>query len=173
MNLATTGAAAPDLRFRTPRSDDGSALWSLARANGLDENSPYSYLLWTEYFAETSVVTTTGGSDQPIGFITGFCPPADPDTVFVWQVGVDHDHRRKGIAGQMLDQLFARCGATHLEATVTPSNVASETLFRRFGERHGASVETQPLFTADQFPSTVGDHEAEIRFRIGPTATDA
>jgi L-2,4-diaminobutyric acid acetyltransferase len=53
---------------------------------------------------------------------------------------------------------------------VTPSNVASETLFRRFGARHGAPVATDELFAEELFPP---GHEAEVRFRIGPLAGDA
>ena len=154
------------LRYRRPRVADGSALWSLARANGLDENSPYAYLLWAEYFADTMVVATTEDDDDtPVGFVTAFARPDEPTTVFVWQIGVDEGHRRRGIAGALLDHLADWTGLDHREATVTPTNIASETLFRRFGERHGGVVETEMLFTEDHFPP---GHEAEVRFRIGP-----
>lgn len=145
--------------------DDGLGLWTLARSNGLDENSPYAYLLWAEYFADSTVVVTEAGGETPVGFVTGFRPPNDPSTVFVWQIGVDAAHRNQGIAGRMLDHLVETTDAQWLEATVTPTNVASETLFRRFGERHGAATTTEELFPADQFPP---GHEAEHRFRIGP-----
>ncbi len=155
--------------YRSPRRTDGPALWALAKANGLDENSPYAYLLWVEYFADTTVVAVDPDDDAtPIGFVTGFVPPTDPDAAFVWQVGVDADHRRKGIAGGLLDELVARTGATYLEATVTPSNVASDTLFRRFGDRHDAAVRTEDLFGEELFPP---GHEAEVRYRIGPVST--
>jgi L-2,4-diaminobutyric acid acetyltransferase len=167
-----TASADRCLAFRPPRTADGPILWQLARANGLDENSPYAYLLWSEYFRDTTVVATLptegpaeGGDEVPVGFVTAFRRPDEPDTVFVWQVGVDAGHRRRGIAGLLLDALVERCGATHLEATVTPSNAASETLFRRFGARHGAPVSTDELFGEDLFPP---GHEAEVRFRIGP-----
>ena len=160
------------LRFRAPRVADGSALWALARANGLDENSPYAYLLWTEYFGDTTVVATTVDDDAPVGFVTAFERPDEPGTVFVWQIGVDDAHRRRGIAGSLLDHLVEQHGSERLEATVTPSNTASETLFRRFADRHGATVTTEELFAEELFPP---GHEAEIRFRIGPLGrrTDA
>lgn len=152
------------LRHRRPRAEDASILWELAKDNGLDENSPYAYLLWTEYFADTTVVAVDD-ADAPVGFVTAFAPPAEPDTVFVWQIGVDADHRRRGIAGALLDRLVDQCRARHLEATVTPSNAASDTLFRRFAERHDAPVMTEALFDEEHFPP---GHEAEIRYRIGP-----
>lgn len=161
----TANANRDALRYRAPRPADGSALWALARANGLDENSPYAYLLWAEYFAATTVVAALEADDAPVGFVTAFARPDQPRTVFVWQIGVDESQRRRGIAGTLLDHLVERAGADHLEATVTPTNTASETLFRRFGDRHGAPVATDELFPAELFPP---GHEAEVRFRIGP-----
>ena len=163
----TTSAHDTTLGYRLARLEDGPALWSLAKANGLDENSPYAYLLWTEYFRDTTVVATDDG-DAPVGFVTAFRRPDEPSAVFVWQIGVDASHRRRGIAGRLLDELFERTGGNTLEATVTPSNSASETLFRRFGERHGLAVTVEPLFAEELFPP---GHEAELRFRISP-ATD-
>lgn len=164
MAPTTTSAQHTSLEYRLARLEDGPALWSLAKANGLDENSPYAYLLWTEYFRDTTVVAADD-DDRPVGFVTAFCRPDEPTTVFVWQIGVDASHRRRGIAGRLLDELFERAQATALEATVTPSNSASETLFRRFGDRHGLPVTVEPLFGEELFPP---GHEAELRFRIGP-----
>ncbi len=156
------------IRLRPVTTADGPALLRLATSNGLDENSPYAYLMWAEYFGGSSIVATTDASDEPLGFVMGFRRPDDHDTTFVWQIGVDDRHRRRGIAALLLDELVAHTGATHLEATVTPSNEASATLFRRFGERHDAALTTDEVFSAAQFPP---GHEAEIRYRIGPIET--
>lgn len=166
MALTTTSADRSSLGYRLARLEDGPALWSLAKDNGLDENSPYAYLLWSEYFRDTTVVAVDDG-DRAVGFVMAFLRPDEPETAFVWQIGVSADHRRRGIAGTLLDELFERTEASVLEATVTPSNSASETLFRRFGERHGLSVAVEPLFGEELFPP---GHEAELRFRIGPDA---
>jgi L-2,4-diaminobutyric acid acetyltransferase len=66
----------------------------------------------------------------------------------------------------MLDTLFDQVpGVDHLEATVTPDNTGSITLFSRFAERRGAQVHRSELFSAE----LLGDgHEPEILFRIGP-----
>jgi L-2,4-diaminobutyric acid acetyltransferase len=160
----TTSAQNHSLEYRLARLEDGPALWTLARSNGLDENSPYAYLLWTEYFRSTTIVAADD-RDAAVGFVMAFLRPDEPSTVFVWQIGVAADHRRRGIAGRLLDELFEQTGAKVVEATVTPSNSASETLFRRFGARHGLSVSVEPLFGEELFPP---GHEAEHRFRIGP-----
>lgn len=153
---------APPPSLRRPSATDGPALWALAGDCGLDQNSPYAYALWGEYFAATSVVAVDD-DDHAIGFISGFRAPGEPDTVFVWQVAVSPHHRRRGVAGQMLDDLVATTGASTIEATVTPSNAPSLTLFRALGERHGTSVDERLLFGEDLL---LGGHEPEVLLRI-------
>ena len=152
-----------ELRFRSPTPSDGEALWRLAGEVGLDLNSPYAYVLWGEHFAGTSVVASVGG--DTVGFVTGFRPPEDHDTLFVWQIAVAASTRRSGLGARMLDHLLQRTGVSYLEATVTPDNEASQALFRSVGTRHDAPVDVAPLFAADLFPD---GHEPEVRFRIGP-----
>ena len=156
------------LRLRRPSPDDGEPLWRLAGEVGLDLNSPYAYVMWGEYFAGTSVVADLDGSVA--GFVIGFRVPEDPDTFFVWQVGVAARARRTGLAAAMVDHLLERTGARFLEATVTPDNAASAALFRSVGTRHGAPVDVGPAFSADLFPD---GHEPELRFRIGPLPSRA
>lgn len=143
-------------------------MWHLAR-QAVDENSPYSYLMLCEYFADTCAVATL--DDDLVGFVTGFRPPRELTTYFVWQVAVDPEARGFGIASQLLYEVTGRpwpVPVAHLEATVTPDNVASSRLFRGFAERHGVACEEDILFTRDHFGGA--DHEPEIRYRIGPLA---
>jgi L-2,4-diaminobutyric acid acetyltransferase len=90
----------------TPTSADGPLMWGLAlESGGLDVNSRYAYLLWCRDFAATSIVARSG--DRLAGFITGYRRPDAPDTLFVWQVAVGPDFRRRGLASRMLDHLVA------------------------------------------------------------------
>lgn len=143
-------------------------MWELARdAGSLDLNSPYYYLTLSNQFSDTCIVAKSG--NQVVGFIAGFRPPAAPDTLFVWQITVAHSHRRRGLAQDMLRALMARLsnnGVRYLEATVTPSNLASQRMFRAFAEAHGAPCDESPLYAADLFPA--GDHEEERLLRMGP-----
>jgi L-2,4-diaminobutyric acid acetyltransferase len=157
--------------LRPPRAADGAAMWRLARGTGvLDLNSPYAYLMACRWFPSSCVVAELAG--EIVGFITGFRPQGRPEVLFIWQVGVDASARGRGIAGRMLDHL-ARAAAEppvrHLETTITPSNQASDALFRSFARRHRATVEKSPCFAGSDFPT--GDHEPELLYRIGPLAT--
>lgn len=153
----------PALRLDRPSPVDGGALWRLARGTGvLDVNSSYAYLLWTRDFAATSVVARHHG--DVVGFVSGYTRPDAPDTLFVWQVGVDERHRGRGVARAMLDDLVAR-GPRFLETTVTATNEASIRLFGALARDHGVPHAREPLFTADLFPDL---HEAEELHRLGP-----
>lgn len=131
---------------------------------GLDLNSPYAYVLWGDHFSDTSVVALAPG-ETVVGFVTGFHPPRDPATIFIWQVGVSESVRGEGVGGRMLDELLERTGARWLEATVTPSNEASAALFRGTAARHRAEVHEELVYPGDLFPD---GHEPEVRFRVGP-----
>lgn len=160
---------ADSVLFRAPRPSDGARMWRLASESGeLDANSPYAYLLWCRDFAESSVVGCQDGA--VIAYITGYLRPAEPATLFVWQVAVDAAHRRRGLARRSLEALVGRVSrhhpVDHLEATVTPGNMPSARLFESFARARDAPLATQSLFSAQDFAGA--DHEEEVLYRIGP-----
>lgn len=160
----------PDVAVRPPSAADAAAIWQLVgECRTLDRNSPYAYLLLCSDFSDTSVVATSGGG--VVGFVGGYRPPRRPRTVFVWQIGVTPSARRTGLGAWMLEALLGRPGLAdvrYLEATVTASNAASRRLFAGFARRRSAALSESEDggFPSALFPQT--DHEAEIRFRIGP-----
>jgi L-2,4-diaminobutyric acid acetyltransferase len=161
-------APGPPVRLRPPTPRDGQALWRLADDVGLDLNSPYFYVLWGDRFSDTSTVAENGAGEA-VGYVAGFRPPSDPDTLFVWQIGVASAARRTGLGGRMLDDLLVRTGAGWLEATVTPGNAASAALFTGVAERHDAELIVSSAYAADLFPES---HEAELLYRIGPFSAE-
>lgn len=141
-------------------------MWRLA-ARTVDINSPYSYLLLGEYFAENCAVAELDG--DLVGFVTGFRPFEDPETLFIWQIAVDQSVQGHGVASRLLDDVVGRPRVPrlrYLEATVTPDNGASKKLFRAFAERWKAECHEEELFSRSDFPPDE-THEPEIRFRIG------
>ncbi|WP_199552021.1 diaminobutyrate acetyltransferase [Streptomyces sp. N35] len=165
---------AQEFRLDSPGVKDGAALWRIARdSKTLDLNSSYSYLLWCRDFSGTSVVARDG-QGEPVGFITAYIRPERPHTLLVWQVAVDAAHRGRGLAATLLDGLARRVvdvyDVTSVETTITPGNTASERLFTSFAERHGASVEREVLFRAEEFPDGSA-HDPEVLYRISPLTT--
>ncbi len=154
--------------LRPPRLEDAAAIWEVIRGSGvLDVNSPYAYLLVCAHHAATSIVAESQG--RVVGFVSAYRPPERGDVLFVWQVGVERAHRRAGLATRMLVALLDRlraAGVRFIEATVTPSNLASRRLFSGLARGMGASLEVNEGFARRHFPA--GDHEPEELFRIGP-----
>lgn len=165
--MKNTNTMEQTLTIGKPTVDDGALMWQMVSDSTLDLNSPYKYIMMCEYFQETCVVVKE--NEKLLGFITAFIPPESQDVVFVWQVGVDPSQRGKGLASKMLTELVSReaCKKVrYLEATVTPSNSASKSLFRGFARRTQSECEVKECFSADLFP--VEGHEEELTYRVGP-----
>lgn len=143
-------------------------MWELVNKTTLDHNSVYKYIMMTNYFKETCVVAKI--DHKLVGFITGFIAPNKPDTVFVWQIGVDPEYSNKGIGSQLLDQLTKQIkdkDIDFLEATITPSNKASQALFKKFAFKQEANCQIVSFLTTDLFPDQE-QYEEELLFQIGP-----
>lgn len=147
---------------------DGVAIWQLvSESDTLDTNSCYTYLLLCSDFADTCLVSYDG--DRLAGFVAGYIPPPRDDTVFVWQIGVSASYRGEGLGRQLLSRFVDRAiasGVRYLEATVTPSNTASERLFRSLAQSRGWELTVTRRFEAHHFAGL--QHEQELLFRIGP-----
>ena len=154
--------------IRRPRLEDAAAIWRLAsESRVLEQNSCYAYLLLCQHFGDTCLIAEK--NDQLVAFVAAYRPPTNPDVVFVWQIGVHGSERGKGLGSALLDRLVKRPACSdvrYLEATVSPSNGASERLFSGFARRHSTSLERTMGFSHELFAGT--EHEDEELFRIGP-----
>lgn len=158
-----------DLLLRQPRIEDGAAIHELiASSPPLDVNSTYAYLLLCHHFRDTCVVAELDG--KLVGFISGYIPPAQSDTFFVWQVAVHADARGRGLGVSMLRFLLQSQHSGHiryLDTTVSPSNQASRAMFARLARDLETDLSEQPLFPQTLFGSGAG-HEDEMLLRLGP-----
>jgi L-2,4-diaminobutyric acid acetyltransferase len=155
-------------RLATPRPEQGAAIHALVDAcKPLDLNSTYAYLLLCHHFAGTCVVCMN--NDEPVGFVSAYIPPEASTTVFVWQVAVHPDHRGRALGGAMLEELLARSAlrdVSVLETTVSPSNAASTSMFKKLALAMGAQISERTLFLAQHFDGE--NHEEEVLLRISP-----
>src|SRR5699024_9043458 len=155
-------------QFRKPTVDDGKEMYRIVReSNVLDINSEYSYLMWGEYFQESSILAVDG--NEIIGFITGFIPPNQPDTIFVCQVAVDDRYKGNGLENELIERLFIRVKheqvVEYVEATVTTSNIPSRRLCEGVAHKNKTKSNVSEGITENQF--TEDGHEAECKVRIG------
>lgn len=166
--MTSEGSNTTAITLRTPVKDDGYRLHQLvAQCPPLDPNSIYCNLLQCSHFAETGVAAEIDG--DLVGFISGYIPPQQPETVFVWQVAVHEKGRGQGLAKRMLKAIVARDACkdvTHMETTITDDNEASWALFRSFARDMGAELTHHEHFEKDTHFG--GEHDSEFLLRIGP-----
>ncbi|WP_240546241.1 diaminobutyrate acetyltransferase [Paenibacillus artemisiicola] len=157
------------LTFRRPHVTDGAAIWQLAaETKKLDANSVYAYLMMCDMFADTCAVASL--LDRLAGFVTAFRKPSQPDTLFVWQIGVHPDFQGAGVGMRLLRHLLEReelSGIRYVEATIGPGNQPSRQLFLRLAEGYGTQCRMAEHYRKTLFPSETV-HDAELLFRIGP-----
>lgn len=160
-----------EITLRTPESTDGAPIHNLIRKSAfLDDNSLYCYLVICTHFSQTSVVATMG--DDVVGVITGYIPPEQPDTLFVWQVAVDTIAQKRGLAGRMLRELLGReacANVQFMETTVTADNRASRAMFESLARKLDCGLEESPMF--DRMTHFLNLHDSEHKLRIGPFDT--
>ena len=147
--------------LRSARRSDAAAIEQLVSRSGvLDHNSCYAYLLLCTHFADSCVVAERG--DAIVGFVTAYRPPGKPRSLFVWQVAVDASARGQGLGLRLLKHLVTQptCqDIVAIQATVSPSNLASRRLFESFARHQRARCVEETGFEPADFGKD--SHEAE------------
>lgn len=155
-----------EIQFRKPNLADGESIYRLIeRCPPLDLNSSYLYFLQASHFADTCVVAEMDG--ETVGFISAYYLPEEPRSLFVWQVAVDQKARGKGLAKRMLFKLLEQqrnSDVTELLCTISPSNIASQSLFKAFAKEGSLVVSVQPFLTETHFGQL--GHEAEELYSL-------
>lgn len=161
-----------DVQFRKPDAVDGAPIWELiAACKPLDENSMYCNLIQCDHFRDTCILAELDGA--PIGWISGYVLPADPETFFVWQVAVSERARGMGLAKRMLERLLVReeCqGVIRMQTTITKDNDASWALFRGFADAQDAELDHEAHFESDAHFQ--GEHDTEHMVTISLPESD-
>jgi L-2,4-diaminobutyric acid acetyltransferase len=164
-----TQAAEPQtgkLRLRAPELEDGAAVWELIKACGpLDDNSMYCNFLQCDHFSDTCVVAELDG--EIVGWVSGYILPAEPETLFVWQVAVSEAARGMGVGKAMLTHLIERdacADVTQLKTTITRDNRASWALFGSIANEHDSMIEHEAHLKKDEHFD--GRHPTEYMLTI-------
>ncbi|MEQ8389309.1 MAG: diaminobutyrate acetyltransferase [Alphaproteobacteria bacterium] len=159
---------AAEISFRRPTAEDGEEIWSLVGAcPPLDQNTLYCYLLQCSHFRDTCIVGERDG--RAVGWISGYRPPEEPDTLFVWQVAVHSDARGEALARRLIQALLHRdslADVNWIKTTVTPDNAASWAMFRSLAQALDAPMASEEWFEQERHFG--GRHPSEHLVTIGP-----
>lgn len=155
-------------RFKHPLLAEGSQVYALIKScPPLDVNSQYYYHILCRDFRQTCVIAEIEAT--VVGFISAYRKPENPNCLFIWQVAVAEAARGQKLASTMLQWLIEQpaCRAIQtIETTISPSNQASQRLFKRFAIAQQAVCTTSPFLTASDFGDS--SHEEEILYQISP-----
>ena len=154
--------------FRKPVAADGPAVTALiAQCPPLDPNSAYCNLLQCTHFADHCVIAERHGAIE--GWVSGYRPPSEPESFFVWQVAVAPAARGQRLGSRMIEELLDRPsaqGVDYLITTVTDDNVPSWALFKGLAKQWNTALAKSVLFDRDTH--FAGAHATEWLARIGP-----
>lgn len=157
--------------LRKPTASDGRVVWELiANCPPLDTNSPYCNLLQCTHFADTCIVAEQDGRIR--GWVSAYRPPAEPQTLFIWQVAIHPDARGCGVARALIRALLQREAAQdvrRLQATIIPDNRASWALFRSLAKCLNAPFTSREHFDSEKHFGR--QHQSEHMITIGPWDT--
>ena len=154
-----------EFEVRHPILFESNQMWELAEKSGLDVNSSYSYLMMTKFFNDRCFVIKDDG--QVIGFVTGFI--LKDDVYFVWQIAIDPDYQGKGLSQKLLwnavETLMDKHQIKFIQATVSPENNASMSLFKSIASSYNTFFAVKEGFTENHFPD---DKPEEKLIQVGP-----
>lgn len=160
------------IELRAPVATDGARVWALIEATpALDSNSLYANLLQCSDFAATCTLAERDG--EVIGWMSGYVPPARPDTLFVWQICVSDKARGEGLGKRLIADALARPENDHIRhvaCTITEDNAASWALFTSVARALDAPLHRTERFTRDAH--FAHQHASELAVTIGPFHTD-
>lgn len=165
-----TQIAPGELIYRKPNSEDGAAIWDLIQnCPPLDENSLYCNILQADHFRDTCIAAQH--EDRIVGWISGYRPPREKNTLFIWQVAVHEDARGLGLGKKLMRKLLARqscLGVNTLKTTITPDNAASWGLFKSFAKDIGGEMDDDPWLCKDAHFDGMHDPEHLITIKFPP-----
>ena len=85
---------------------------------------------------------------EVVGFLLAFREPLAYGRLYVWQITVSPQHRRKGVAGALYKELIRKAKAAgitdiraHIEANNQPSQLLHESVGFRLRQRVEATLE--------------------------------
>lgn len=161
-----------ETQLRAPLGTDGSRVWALIAATpALDGNSLYANLLQCADFSTTCVLAEREG--DVVGWMSGYVPPAEPNTLFVWQICVSEAARGQGMARRLIVDALARPCNAHIRqiaCTITEDNAASWALFSAVARALDAPLQQTERFDRDAH--FAGQHASELGVIIGPFHQD-
>jgi ribosomal protein S18 acetylase RimI-like enzyme len=163
---APAQAQAPlEVIFRRPvEADHASVIRVIEHWFGERRARPLASLSWFRHFTGTSWIAESEGG-RLLGFLIGYRSPDDVRRAVVHLVGVDPNHRRRGLGRDLVDRFVADVGATGvrtIEAVSPPDARGAIAFHRALGFRPDDGPGTMRLYGTPATPDLEGDGEDRV-----------
>jgi len=168
LNVTQNNTEQSTMVFRAPTLQDGMALYQLVEnCPPLDLNSSYLYFLQASHFADSCMLAELNG--EIVGFVSGYRRPDDMQNLFIWQVAVSEKARGQGLAKRLITklisaQIHSNTQLNALSCTISPSNKASQGLFKSLAKQYGLNLDVCDFIKVEHFAGQ--DHEAEQEYTL-------
>jgi GNAT superfamily N-acetyltransferase len=162
-----TGSTAGDVELRHPTEADQPRIVGL-----VDEwfgGQRVRHLVgraWFRHFGSTSWVALDHAG-HPIGFLIGYRSHDSPAEAVVHLVGVDPNHRRRGIGRALVDAFLAWDGTAAVDTVIAvawPGEPPAIAFFRALGFRPDDGPGSQNLYGTTAYPDYDGAGEDRVVF---------
>ena len=131
------------MKIRSLKKNDAEKVKKLLAKCGKPYVPPYNlYVYWMleRYLSKTCKVAEK--DNKVVGFVSGM-PDIERQVVFIWQLCVDKELRKQGIATGLLDALFQEArdmDYNYIELSITDSNNISQSFFQKYAEKKGLKL---------------------------------
>lgn len=156
---------ADDLVFRRPIQADHAAIvalvdhwWGERRVRPLATRSWFRHFTGTSWIAEDM-------RGRIVGFLIGYRSPDDPARAVLHLIGVDPNHRRRGLAHALAGRFAADmrgAGASAIEAVTPPDARRALAFLRALGFRPDDGPGTMRLYGTPATPDLEGEGEDRV-----------
>lgn len=148
---------AGDEVIRTAREDEFEEIEHFtACCEPLESYDSHEYKILLRYFGNTSYLIEREG--EIVAFEMGFPSGRDPETYFLWQIGVAPDVQGEGLGARLLahiERQVVTLGCRRIELTIDPDNIPSRKLFERAGYRNVSRREGREIVERHGRPAVV------------------
>ncbi len=154
--------------LRPPLPEDGTAVSSLAKTEGQEAMGDLlGELAAFDDYKEFSIIAELDG--DLVGAMLAYVLPYDPETLFIWQVGVSEREADKGLASLMLGQVMRRevcTDVTRVQTVITSNDECTWALFRRFAQWQRSRMDIQPFITQALTPYRRHENSNLVTIRL-------
>ncbi len=150
------------ISIRNITSDDVATLVGLAhQCPPLEIHTQYTYWVCANYYSRSSFILED--NKTPIGYVLVV---DSPKAVFLWQIGIIPQYRKKGLSRVLLSACadYAKSEGKCIETTIAEENIDSLSAVSRFCKNNCFNLES--CGEAIVLDSTGEVFEREKRFRI-------